>query len=154
MVQVLADREMMDNFEKENNILSIVLQTLLRSYGGILDSPQFINENLMANLLQRDIPFVVQQLQVLSLHGMISFDQKQNQPIVQFLWNRSSANFMKIDFDHYQLMKKAFMERIKLFFGYLQSQPSVCRSIYLAKYFGEKGSKPCGICDICISTKK
>jgi len=154
MVQVLGDRFSIENFQNAQPIAGAVLQTLLRSYGGILDSPHFINENLLAELLQRDVPFVIQQLQVLSLHGMISFDQKQNQPIVQFLWNRSSANFMKIDLDRYQLMKKAFMERIKLFFGYLQSQPSVCRSIYLAKYFGERGSKPCEICDICISTKK
>jgi ATP-dependent DNA helicase RecQ len=61
---------------------------------------------------------------------------------------------MKIDFDHYQLMKKGFVERIKQFIGYLQAQPSLCRSVYLAKYFGEIGSKPCGICDICSSTKK
>jgi ATP-dependent DNA helicase RecQ len=61
---------------------------------------------------------------------------------------------MKIDFDHYQIMKKAFIERIQHFIGYLQAQPILCRSIYLAKYFGEKGSKPCGICDICLSTKK
>jgi ATP-dependent DNA helicase RecQ len=50
------------------------------------------------------------------------------------------------------LMKKAFIERIKQFIGYLQGQPAICRSIYLAKYFGEKEAKPCGICDICIST--
>jgi ATP-dependent DNA helicase RecQ len=129
------------------------LQTILRTYGGILDSPHFINEKLLAELLQRDIPFVIQNLQLLSLHGMISFDQKQNQPVVQFLWNRSAASFMKLDLDHYQLMKKAFIERIKQFIGYLQSNPLVCRSIYLASYFGEKDAKPCGICDICSSTK-
>ena len=51
-----------------------------------------------------------------------------------------------------ELMKKAFIERIKQFIGYLQGQTAICRSVYLAKYFGEKEAKPCGICDICIST--
>ena len=153
MVQVLGDRYSIEKFQNVHYEGGMVLETLLRSYGGILDSPHFINEKLIAELLQRDIPFVIQNLQLLSLHGLISFDQKQNQPIVQFLWNRSSASFMKIDFDHYQLMKKAFIERIKQFTGYLQGQPSCCRSIYLAKYFGEKSSKPCEICDICSSTK-
>jgi ATP-dependent DNA helicase RecQ len=153
MVQVLGDRYSIENFQNAQPIAGAVLQTLLRSYGGILDSPHFINEKLLAELLQRDVPFVIQQLQILALHGMISFDQKQHQPVVQFLWNRSSASFMKIDFDHYQLMKKAFIERIQQFIGYLQGQPAICRSIYLAKYFGEKSSKPCGICDICTSTK-
>jgi ATP-dependent DNA helicase RecQ len=154
MVQVLGDRYAIEQFQNAHYEAGMVLQTLLRTYGGILDSPHFINEQLIAELLQRDSPFVIQHLQLLSLHGMISFDQKQNQPVVQFLWNRSSASFMKIDFDHYQLMKKAFIERIRQFVGYIQGHPSICRSIYLAKYFGEKGSKPCEICDICSSTKR
>lgn len=152
MVQVLGDRYSIENFQNENETAGAVLQTLLRTYGGILDSPHFINERLLAELLQRDPPFVVQQLQFLALVGLISFEQKQNQPVVQFLWNRTAASFMKIDFDHYQLMKKAFIERIKQFIGYLQAKPLVCRSIYLANYFGEKGPKACGICDICTNT--
>jgi len=154
MVQVLGDRLSIESFQIAQPVTGKVLQTILRSYGGILDSPHFINEKLLSELLQRDVPFVIQQLQILALHGMISFDQKQHQPVVQFLWNRSSASFMKIDFDHYQLMKKGFVERIKQFIGYLKAQPDICRSIYLAKYFGEKGSNACGICDICSSTKK
>jgi ATP-dependent DNA helicase RecQ len=151
MVQVLGDRNSIEHFQNIHSEAGVVLQTLLRSYGGILDSPHFINEQLLAELLQRDIPFVVQNLHLLSLHGMISFDQKQNQPVVQFLWNRSAASYMKLDLDHYQLMKKAFIERIKQFIGYLQGNPMICRSVYLAKYFGEKEAKPCGICDICTS---
>ena len=154
MVQVLGDRSSIESFQNAHPTAGIVLQTLLRSYGGILDSPHFISEKLLSELLQRDIPFVNQQLQFLRMHGVISFDQKQNQPVVQFLWNRTNASFMKIDFDHYQIMKTAFIERIQHFIGYLQAQPILCRSIYLAKYFGEKGSKPCEICDNCLSTKK
>lgn len=154
MVQVLADRITIEQFQNAHYESGMVLQTLLRSYGGILDSPHFINERLIAELLQRDVDFVLQHLKLLSLHGLISFNQKQNQPVVQFLWNRTSASFMKIDFDHYQLMKKAFIERIKQFIGFIQGQPPICRSIYLAKYFGEKSPKPCEICDICLSTKR
>lgn len=153
MVQVLGDRYSIEQLQNSQPETGAVLQTLLRSYGGILDSPHFINERLLAELLQRDVAFVTKHLHILNLHGMISYEQKQNQPVVQFLWNRSSASFMKIDFDHYQLMKKAFIERIQQFISYLQTQAPNCRSIYLAKYFGEIDSKPCGICDLCRSTK-
>jgi ATP-dependent DNA helicase RecQ len=153
MVQVLGDRYSIEHLQNSQPETGAVLQTLLRSYGGIIDSPHFINERLLAELLQRDVAFVTKHLHILNLHGMISYEQKQNQPVVQFLWNRSSASFMKIDFDHYQLMKKAFIERIQQFISYLQAQAPVCRSIYLAKYFGEIDSKPCGICDLCASTK-
>jgi ATP-dependent DNA helicase RecQ len=149
----LGDRYTIENFQNDQPEAGAVLQTLLRTYGGILDSPHFINERLLAELLQRDIAFVIEHLKILAIHGLISFEQKQHQPVVQFLWNRSSASFMKIDFDHYQLMKKAFILRIQQFIDYLQGQDATCRSIYLAKYFGEKDAKPCGICDICTSTK-
>ena len=154
LVQVLADRAMMDDFEKENNIGAIVLQTLLRSYGGILDSPQFINESLLANLLQRDIPFVLNSLSLLQKHGMISFEQKENQPVVQFIWNRAAAAHITIDLDNYQARLKAFQDRIKHFSDYLWGQNASCRSVFLAKYFGEINPTPCKICDLCTSTKK
>ncbi len=154
MVQVLADRVMIEDFEKENTILAIVVQTLLRTYGGILDSPQFINESLLANLLQRDIPFVLNSLSLLQNHGMISFEQKENQPVVQFLWNRASAAHMTFDLDNYQTRLKAFQDRIKQFLNYLWGQNINCRSVFLAKYFGEKNPTPCKICDLCTSTKK
>ena len=153
MVQVIGDRYTIESFQASKPVTGALLQTLLRTYGGILDSPHFINERLLAELLQRDVHFVLEHLQILALHGLIHFDQKQHQPVVQFQWNRSSASFMKIDFDHYQLMKKAFITRIQQFVGYIQGQPPICRSIYLAAYFGEKAAKPCGICDICTSTK-
>jgi ATP-dependent DNA helicase RecQ len=154
MVQVLADREMIEDFEKENTILTVVLQMLLRTYGGILDSPQFIHENLLANLLQRDVPFVLNSLSLLQKHGMISFEQKENQPVVQFLWNRASAEHITIDLDNYQARLKAFQDRIKQFANYLWAENTGCRSVFLAKYFGEKNPTPCKICDLCTSTKK
>ena len=153
MVQVVADRRRIEEFENTNAIPGVVLQTLLRTYGGILDSPHYINENLLAELLQRDVQFVVKQLQFLTLHGLITFEQKEQQPVVEFLWNRSSAAFMKLDIDHYMLMKKAFLERIRHFTTYVRGTGYSCRSIYLAKYFGENNPTPCGICDLCTSTK-
>lgn len=153
MVQVTADRHSIEEFERNNAIAGVVLQTLLRTYGGILDSPHYISEQLLAELLQRDIAFVVKNLHFLSVHGLISFEQKEQQPVVAFLWNRSSAAFMKLDIDHYTLMKKAFLERIRHFTNYIKGVGFPCRSMYLAKYFGENSPTKCEICDLCTSTK-
>ena len=153
MVQVIAGRNAIEEFESNNAITGVVLQTLLRTYGGILDSPHYINENLLATLLQRDTLFVIKQLQLLTLHGLITFEQKEQQPVVEFLWNRSSAAFMKLDTDHYTLMKKAFLERIRHFTNYIRGIGFPCRSMYLAKYFGENDPNKCEICDLCRSTK-
>ena len=47
MVQVIGDRASIENFQLAQPEAGIVLQTLLRTYGGILDSPHFINEILI-----------------------------------------------------------------------------------------------------------
>ena len=120
MVQIVADRNTIESFERDNVINGIVLQTLLRTYGGILDSPQMIQESLLAEVLQRDIYFVQKQLVSLAEFGLIYYHQKESQPIVQFNWNRTSANFMKLDLDVYTARKKAFMERVKAFAKYIQ----------------------------------
>lgn len=154
LVQVIENRITIQLFEKQYPETGFVLQTLLRTYGGILDSPQFINENTIAALLQRDTDFVLKQLKQLKDYGMISLEQKANQPIVQFKWNRASAEFMTIDLDQYQARKLAFEDRINAVRSYLENRLITCRNVFLAKYFGEITPQNCGICDLCTSTKQ
>jgi ATP-dependent DNA helicase RecQ len=153
LVQVIADRNTIEEFEQANSNAGAVLQLILRTYGGILDSPQFINEKLIASLLQRDIEFVQKNLLFLAQVGQISFEQKESQPVVQFLWNRTAAAFMKIDLDNYQLRKKAFLQRVKQFTDYIWAHDMDCRSSYLAAYFGEKNPSKCKICDLCTGSQ-
>lgn len=153
LVQVIENRISIQLFEKQYPETGFVLQTLLRTYGGILDSPQYINESILAKLLQRDIKFVQTQLNQLQQYGMISLEQKANQPIVQFKWNRASAEFMTLNLDEYQARKIAFEDRIQAMRDYLSNRLVTCRSVFLAKYFGEKTPQSCGICDLCITNK-
>ena len=149
VVQVIENRISIQLFEKQYPETGFVLQTLLRTYGGILDSPQYINEGMLAKLLQRDIEFVLLQLKQLQQYGMISLEQKANQPIVQFKWNRASAEFMTLNLDEYQARKLAFEDRIQAMRDYIGSRLVTCRNVFLAKYFGEKSPQNCGICDLC-----
>jgi ATP-dependent DNA helicase RecQ len=154
LVQVIENRITIQLFEKQYPETGFVLQTLLRTYGGIIDSPQFINEGTLAKLLQRDVAFVQMQLKQLQQYGMISLEQKANQPIVQFKWNRASAEFMTLNLDQYQARKLAFEDRIRAMRDYLGNRTVTCRNVFLAKYFGEKAPQNCGICDLCSSTKQ
>lgn len=153
MVQVITDRTTLEQYEQNNSVAGVVLQTILRTYGGIIDAPQYINEKLVATLLQRDIELVEKTLHFLKQIGQISYEQKDNQPVVQFLWNRTAAAFMKIDLDNYQLRKTAFIKRTAHFTAYLWGKEIGCRSTYLASYFGEKNPTKCKICDLCIANQ-
>jgi ATP-dependent DNA helicase RecQ len=153
LVQVIENRITIQLFEKQYPETGFILQTLLRTYGGILDSPQYINEGILAKLLQRDVEFVQSHLKQLQQYGMISLEQKANQPIVQFKWNRASAEFMTLNLDQYKARKGAFEDRIQAMRDYLSNRTVLCRNVFLAKYFGEKAPQNCGICDLCTSTK-
>jgi len=153
LVQVIENRISIQLFEKQYPESGFVLQTLLRTYGGILDSPQYINEGMLANLLQRDIDFVQRQLKQLQQYGMISLEQKTNQPIVQFKWNRASAEFMTLNLDEYQARKLAFEDRIQAMRDYIGNRLVTCRNVFLATYFGEKSPQNCRICDLCLRNK-
>ena len=149
IVQVVENRISIQLFEKQYPETGFVLQTLLRTYGGILDSPKYINEGILAKLLQRDVDFVHTHLKQLQQFGMIFLEQKANQPIVQFNWNRASAEFMTLNLDEYQSRKIAFEDRIQAMKDYIGNRLVTCRSVFLAKYFGEKSPQNCGICDLC-----
>ena len=153
LVQVIENRISIQLFEKQYPETGFVLQTLLRTYGGILDSPQYINEGILAKVLQRDVDFMQVQLKQLQQYGMISLEQKANQPIVQFKWNRASAEFMTLNLDEYQARKIAFEDRIQAMRDYIGNRLVTCRSVFLAKYFGEKSPQNCGICDLCLRNK-
>lgn len=153
MVQVIVGRHQIEQFEQHQAIPGMVLQTLLRTYGGILDGPQMIQEQTLAQLLVRDVFFIQKQLQLLQEYGIIVYQQKEHQPIVQFMWNRTSAAFMKLDFDNYNARKKAFLERRAAFTNYIMLPTPHCRAAYLANYFGDSKHVSCGICDLCTSTK-
>ena len=45
--------------------------------------------------------------------------------------------------------KKEYSERLESMLGYA-SGTSRCRSLFLLAYFGEKGMKRCGHCDVCL----
>jgi ATP-dependent DNA helicase RecQ len=44
--------------------------------------------------------------------------------------------------------KEAFIKRLGLVIGYL-TQRDICRSRYLASYFGVPAAEDCGTCDVC-----
>jgi ATP-dependent DNA helicase RecQ len=96
---------------------------------------------------------VQRQLKQLQQYGMISLEQKANQPIVQFKWNRASAEFMTLNLDEYQARKLAFEDRIQAMKDYIGNRLVTCRNVFLAKYFGEKSPQNCGICDLCSTNK-
>ncbi|MFL5810678.1 MAG: helicase-related protein, partial [Flavisolibacter sp.] len=125
--------------------------SLLRTYGGILDFPAFISENLVARLLKKDESDIISQLQMIASFGIIRYTRQNEEPQIVFKKNRVPADDLLFNLEPYNKRKELYVQRVKKMIGYAKSDS--CRSEYISIYFGDETAKTCGICDICLAKK-
>lgn len=151
-VQVIASRERMIEFEKEKPAIENLLKYILRTYQGVLDNPVNFNEKSASFLLKMPIENIIEQLNILHNYRIITYTPRKEKPQVYLFQNRIRADDLTIDIIQYNRRKKQYEERLNAMQMYITS--SECRSMMIARYFGDEASVPCGICDNCINSRK
>jgi ATP-dependent DNA helicase RecQ len=63
------------------------------------------------------------------------------------------ADAVHIDQAGYKKRKQQSEKRLQTFIEYTRSKTG-CRSQYIAAYFGDSKSTPCGVCDNCLASVK
>ena len=152
-VQVIASRGRLLEVEKEHPELEALLKHILRTYEGVLDQPSNINEKNISFVLRRPIEEVCGQLSKLHAYRIIEYYPKKEKPQVYLFQNRVKTDDLKINSRKYNQRKKQYEERLEAMKSYIVTS-STCRSVMIAKYFGDEHLEPCGICDNCISKRK
>ncbi|NCI45513.1 RecQ family ATP-dependent DNA helicase [Sediminibacterium soli] len=148
-----ADRETMDTFQTVHQALEPLIKCLLRTYEGILDNRLSVFERQMAKLCRLSVEEVTKGLQQLQAYGIIQYLPQKNTPQVHYLLNRAPAQYLHIDQDKYLQRKKMYAARLEKVVRYIDSTEG-CRSRFIADYFGDTGTKDCGICDHCLAAKR
>ena len=72
---------------------------------------------------------------------------------MQLLTERLEASRVRISKANYHDRKTNYQQRVDSVIEYARSEVP-CRSVRLLTYFGERGSKPCGKCDVCTGEHK
>jgi len=152
-VQVVATRERLLSFEKEQPELEILLKHILRSYEGVLDQPVNISEKYVSFSLRQPIERTIEQLNKLHSYGIIDFMPRKEKPQVFLFTNRVKADDLKINTNQYNKRKKQYEDRLAVMQMYVEDATH-CRSVLIGQYFGDEEIQPCGICDNCINKKK
>jgi ATP-dependent DNA helicase RecQ len=147
------DRNILRSLEEMYPEYADLLQTLLRTYPGILDYKVNIYEEQIARLSGMPSTMVRQQLKKVAELGLVNYRAAIDSPQIQYLFNRAPAADLHIDLDRYFARKKAFAERLQAMINYINNEQT-CRSKLLQVYFGETNVKDCGECDVCSSRKK
>ncbi|MFN7538881.1 MAG: ATP-dependent DNA helicase RecQ [Bacteroidota bacterium] len=147
------DRSTLRSLEELYPAYANLLQTLLRTYPGILDYKVNIYEEQIARLSGMPSATVRQQLKKIAELELVNYRAAIDTPQIQYLYNRAPAADLYIDLDRYFARKKAFNERLQAMIHYISNEQT-CRSKKLQVYFGETTATDCGHCDVCTSRLK
>ncbi len=151
-VQFTCSKTDLQELEKNNPNSELVTKALLRTYSGIIDIPVRINEKQIAKIIQRDLAFVVGQLQLLSRSGIIRYTPKKESPQILYLQHRIKTEELNLNYEIYLARKGQFQQRINKMIAFAKTTD--CRAEYIGNYFGDAVITKCGVCDNCLNSKK
>jgi len=151
-IEFTTSKDLLNDFEKDNPALEPVIKSLLRTYSGIFDYPVPIHEKTISFLLKRHVDDIINDLKKLHGAGIIQYQPQKDSPQLYFVQNRTKAEDVKINQANYQKRKKQYERRIASLLEYVKMDMH-CRSQFIANYFGDENTKPCGVCDNCLRQK-
>lgn len=148
-LQLLAnDRQLKDLAETYPDYGQLISQ-MIRTYEGI-HFKRRVNLFKLAKTYHYHILELKTSLQKLTKLGIVDYEASTNKPTIEFLINKVATKDFPVDQTQYTNRKTSLQDQLKACLNYLEER-SICRSIQLLDYLGEKNSAPCGICDCCLS---
>lgn len=151
-LQFEVDMATLYKFQVEHAAYDGFIKMVLRSYGGAFGHYVPIREADFAKRLGRPYLDVVKTLEHLHELGIISYIPQTDSPQLQFLRGRVDAQHLHIDAAYLIERKRTKTEQVNEVLRYVETNQ--CRSQQLLAYFDEAGSVACGICDVCLRTRR
>jgi len=152
-VEFIISKQTLYDFTDMQPAYDPLLQTLLRTYEGIFDTPVPVYEKQVARLMRKPESQVIEWLQQLHQRRILKYNQRKEEPQLCFTQERVSAQHLRIDTNRIKERMKVYKERLDAMIDYIRNR-EVCRTQMLVRYFGEKSTADCGVCDVCIEKKK
>lgn len=130
-----------------------LVHILLRSYTGLFTDPAYINEDLIAKRLEWTREQVYNELIAMSKEQIIEYIPRKKTPFITFTLERQPTERVVLGKEAYDDRRERYISRVKSVLDYAREE-NICRSQVLLAYFGEKDTRPCGQCDICLKKKE
>ena len=130
-----------------------VIQCILRNYVGVFANFVYIEEMFISHETGVDVQLVFEILKDLHRRRVVDFIPRRKTPTVTFTVARVESERVFLPESVYEARRNDLRRRIKAM-GYYASSDRYCRSRMLLYYFGEKESKDCGRCDVCVASRK
>ncbi|MGN0281306.1 MAG: ATP-dependent DNA helicase RecQ [Prevotella sp.] len=130
----------------------LLVEKLLRTYGGLFVDYMFIDETFLAEQLGMERNMVYFLLKELSHKNILNYIPRKSIPHIRYTQRREDSSRIIIPTSVYETRLKKAIERTKAVIAYAEDN-GTCRSKLLLKYFGETVNKNCQMCDVCLSNK-
>ncbi|MDB5226038.1 MAG: ATP-dependent helicase RecQ [Bacteroidota bacterium] len=148
-----VDKLELYTFEVAHSGYALLIKTLLRSYGGIMDHYTKISELKLAKSLSLTESDIITQLKFLQKNKILTYIPANDKPAITLLTERMHENNLYIDVKLINRRKNATQEQLKGIINFVQ-QKTICRQVSMCNYFGETDVQKCRRCDVCLEEKK
>ncbi|HPM09399.1 MAG TPA: RecQ family ATP-dependent DNA helicase, partial [Paludibacter sp.] len=130
-----------------------LIHVLLRSYTGLFTEPAYISEDIIASRLSWEKDKVYKELVGLAKDRIVRYIPRKQVPFITYVHEREAPERLNLGKETYDSRKERFVSRAKSILDYAKEQ-NVCRNQLLLSYFGEKNTKLCGQCDVCLKKQE
>ena len=84
---------------------------------------------------------------------IVQYIPRKQIPFITYVHEREAPERLNLGKETYDDRKERYVSRAKSILDYAKEQ-NVCRNQLLLSYFGEKNTKPCGQCDVCLKKQE
>ena len=149
---IVASSTLFSYLENHANF-NLIVKSMLRMYGGIFDHDCKIDLSRIAEKASTNENNVTQVLQKLGSDEVINLHLAKTDAQVTFIEPREDDKTINRVASIIEQQNELKQQQVKSMLNYVENE-TTCKSMQLLAYFGEKDSKPCGICSVCTNTKK
>ncbi|AUP77997.1 RecQ family ATP-dependent DNA helicase [Flavivirga eckloniae] len=141
------------NYLETHQDYSIIIKSILRMYGGIFDHITKIDLMKISKKASVTENKLIQTLLQLEKDEIISLNLAKTDAQITFIEPREDDKTINRIAQTIEQQNKLKQNQVNAILNYIEND-SVCKSVQLLTYFGEKDIEPCGICSVCINSKK
>ena len=148
-ILMIASKHQIFDYLEKNRSSATIVQTILRTYGGIFDFETKINPLLIsrkANTTEKEVLGVLEQMEK---DEIIEYHAQHSDLEITFLVPREDERTINIFAKKIKQIQQVKKDNVESMLTYIKNA-KLCRNRQILNYFGETYKDNCGKCDVCI----
>ncbi|WAC03140.1 RecQ family ATP-dependent DNA helicase [Lacinutrix neustonica] len=152
IVQFAVSNAALFNYLETHAESNTVVKAILRTYGGVFEQETKINTSLVAEKASVNENVVFAVLKQLEKGAIITLKNAKTDAQITYLQPREDDNTINRISTIIKQQNVLKEKQVHSILSYINND-TLCKSLQLLSYFGEKEVTACGVCSVCLSRK-